>query len=103
MAACISWHQHRRRVDNNKKAKLFWSWLKSAIPLVVVLGLTWITGVLVVAVEALYPLAYIYTIMVAFQGLFIFLVLVVFAKGVREEYVKCFKSKIKKKKVSLLF
>ena len=51
------------------------------MPLVVVLGLTWITGVVIVEVDALYPLAYIYTIMAAFQGLFIFLALVVFAKA----------------------
>jgi len=36
-----------------------------------------IAGVLVVEVEALVPLTYAYTIMVAFQGLFILLVLVV--------------------------
>ena len=63
--------------------------------LVVVMGLTWIFGVLIVEVEELVPLAYIYTIMVAFQGLFIFLIFVVFPKEVREVYVKLYKNNIK--------
>ena len=89
MAAWISWQKHSKRAEN-KKLSLVMSWLKSTIPLVVVLGLTWITGVVVVEVEALYPLAYIYTIMVAFQGLFIFLVLVVVPKNMREKCLKFF-------------
>ena len=52
------------------------------------MGLTWILGVLVVDVEALLPLAYIYTIMVAFQGLSIFLSVVAFQSSVRKEYIK---------------
>ena len=47
-------------------------------------------------VEELLPLSYIYTILVGFQGLFIFLTFVVFSKQVRDEYVKCFKAEIKK-------
>ena len=58
------------------------------------MGLTWIFGVLIVEVEELVPLAYIYTIMVAFQGLFIFLIFVVFSKQVREAYTKCWRSKV---------
>ncbi len=53
------------------------------LPLVVIMGLTWIFGVLVVEVEALLPLTYIYTIMVAFQ--IIFLAFVFFSKQMREE------------------
>ena len=63
-------------------------WLRSAVFLVIIMGLTWIFGVLIVEVEELVPLAYIYTIMVAFQGLFIFLIFVVFSKQVREAYAK---------------
>ncbi len=59
------------------------------------MGLTWIFGVLVVEVEVLLPLTYIYTIMVAFQGLFIFLAFVFFSKQVREEYIKWWRSKVK--------
>ena len=58
------------------------------------MGLTWILGVLIVEVEELVPLAYIYTIMVAFQGLFIFLIFVVFSKKVREAYAKCWRAKV---------
>ena len=62
--------------------------------LVVIMGLTWIFGVLVVEVEALLPLTYIYTIMVAFQGLFIFILFVPTSKSVREAYSKWWKNKI---------
>ena len=69
-------------------------WLRSAIFLVIIMGLTWIFGVLIVEVEELLPLAYIYTIMVAFQGLFIFLIFVVFSKQVREAYAKSWRAKV---------
>ena len=51
-------------------------------------------GVLVLEVDALLPLAYIYTIMVAFQGLFIFLIFVVFSKQVKDAYMKWLKAKV---------
>ena len=60
------------------------------------MGLTWIVGVLIVEVEELLPLAYIYTIMVAFQGLAIFLIFVVFSKKVREAYVKWWRERVNK-------
>lgn len=60
------------------------------------MGFTWLLGVLVVEVKALLPLAYIYTILVAFQGVFIFLCFVVFCKQVRDEYVKWWLEKVKK-------
>ena len=60
----------------------------------IVMGLTWIFGILIVKVEALLPLAYIYTIMVAFQGLFIFLIFVIFSKQVREAYSKWWRIKV---------
>ena len=58
------------------------------------MGLTWIFGVLIVEVDALLPLAYIYTILVAFQGLWIFLIFVVFSPQVRDAYVKCWRAKV---------
>lgn len=61
-----------------------------------IMGLTWIFGVLIVEVEELVPLAYIYTILVAFQGVFILLTLVVFSKPVREAYIKWWRAKVKK-------
>ena len=60
------------------------------------MGVTWFVGVLVVEVEALLPLAYIFTIMVAFQGLFIFLIFAVFTKQVREAYAKWWRAKVNK-------
>ena len=56
------------------------------------MGVTWIVGVLIVEVEALVPLAYIYTIMVAFQGLFIFLLYVLLSKQVRDAYTNWWKA-----------
>ena len=71
-------------------------WLKAAAFLAVIMGLTWIIGVLIVEVEELLPLAYIYTIMVAFQGLAIFLIFVVFSKKVRHTYAKWWRTKVNK-------
>ena len=62
--------------------------------LVLVMGMTWILGVLVLNVSALLPLAYMYTIMVAFQGLAIFLIFVIFSKQVRKAYNKWWKEKV---------
>ena len=58
------------------------------------MGITWIIGVLVIEVEALFPLAYIFTISVAFQGLFIFVIFVLLSKQVRENYAKWWKAKV---------
>ena len=60
----------------------------------VIMGLTWILGVLIVEVKALLPLAYIYTIMVAFQGLSIFIIFIVFSKQVRDAYTKWWRIKV---------
>ena len=45
-------------------------------------------------VNALLPLAYIYTIMVAFQGLWIFIIFVLMSKQVREVYAKWWRAKV---------
>ena len=58
------------------------------------MGITWIFGVLIVEVEALLPLAYIYTILVAFQGLWIFLIFVLFSPQVRDAYTKWWRAKV---------
>ena len=44
--------------------------------------------------EELLPLAYIYTILVAFQGLFIFVIFVCMSKSVREAYSKWWRVKV---------
>ena len=69
-------------------------WLKASISLTVVMGITWIIGFLVIEVEELFTLAYIFTICVAFQGLFIFVIFVVLSKQVRENYGKWWKAKV---------
>ncbi len=78
------WKQQRKKV-NESKFKKDLQWLKAVISLMIVMGLTWIFGVLVVEREELLPLAYLYTFMTAFQGVLIFLVLVVFTKAVRDQ------------------
>ena len=55
------------------------------------MGLTWIIGFLVFEVPALLPLAYIFTIFVAFQGMAIFVLFVLLDKQVREAYSKWWK------------
>ena len=93
MAARIMWHHQKKNTDKSKVDQ-YRSWLRAAISLVVIMSLTWIFGILIVKVEELVPLAYIYTIAVAFQGLFIFLVFIVFSKAVRDAYRKWWKEKI---------
>jgi len=68
--------------------------LKAATSLMVVMGLTWIIGLLIVEVKELLTLAYIYTILVAFQGTFIFIIFVVLSKQVREAYGKWWRAKV---------
>ncbi len=70
------------------------SWLKSAISLVVIMGITWALGLVIIERQELLPLTYIYTTMVAFQGVIIFLIYVVFSKTVREAYSKWWNVKV---------
>ena len=51
-------------------------------------------GVLVFEIPALLPLAYIFTIFVAFQGVAIFVIFVLLSKQVREAYSKWWKVKV---------
>jgi len=67
----------------------------------VVMGITWIIGLAVVEIKELLSIAYIFTVVVAFQGLFIFLALVLFTKSVRDEIVKCGKNEYKKRMTTL--
>ena len=91
MAAVQMW-RHKKKQYGEMKAKDVKKWLKAVTSLVVVMGVTWIVGVLIVEVEELLPLAYIYTIIVAFQGAWIFLLFVVFETRIRQSYVKVLKS-----------
>ncbi len=83
-------------------------WLKSSVSLVTIMGLTWIIGepnrefvmynidigILTFEVPALFPLAYIFTIFVAFQGVAIFVIFVPLSKQVREAYSKWWMVKV---------
>ena len=95
MAAIAMWRHNKRQTGGEISKERLRSWLKTLASLVIVMGLTWIVGVLVVEVKELVPLAYIYTIMVAFQGLFIFLIFVAYPKEVRDAYVKLWRNDIK--------
>ena len=92
MAAITMWKHSKKQTGGKISKERLRSWLKALVSLVVVMGLTWILGVLIVEVEELFPLAYIYTIMVAFQGLIIFLLFVVIPKEVRGVYVNMWRS-----------
>ena len=70
--------------------------MRVSVSLTVVMGITWIIGVLVIETEELFALAFIFTIFVAFQGLFIFILFVLLSQQVRENYAKWWKSKVTK-------
>lgn len=93
--AAIVMLNHKRKKRGELNRKDIKNWLKTLASLVVIMGLTWIIGIAIVEVKELLPLAYIYTIMVAFQGLWIFLTFVVAPKQVRDEFVKAWKSNVK--------
>ena len=87
MSAVIMWRQKKKKNIQQKSSDVG-GWLKAVITLMVVMGITWIIGLVVVEREELLPLAYIFTIVAAFQGVFIYVVLVLFTKSVRDELVK---------------
>ena len=60
------------------------------------MGITWIIGVLVIEVEELFALAFIFTIFVAFQGVFIFILFILLSQQVKENYAKWWRSKVAK-------
>ena len=86
MAAVIMWRQQNKR-NIMKKSRNVGGWLKALIILIVVMGIPWVIGLPVVQVELL-PLAYIFTIAAAFQGVSIYVMLVWLTKSVRDEIIK---------------
>lgn len=58
--------------------------MRTGVSLTVVMGLTWVIGFLVIEVEELFVFTYIFTIFVAFQGLFIFIILVLLDSKMRD-------------------
>lgn len=95
MAAVILWRQSNKKVFSSD-VKHVKKWLRALVSLVVVMGLTWIVGVMIVEVEGLVPLVYVYNILVAFQGVWIFSLFVVFDQQVQEGCAKLWKTKVKK-------
>lgn len=63
------------------------SWIKGSAVLVILLGLTWITGLFFIQKENV-VMAYVFTGLNSLQGLFIFLFHCVFNEKVRKEFVK---------------
>lgn len=96
MAAVIMW-QHGKKRKGQHKSRNLRKWLQSLFSLIVIMGLNWVVGVLVVEIEQLLPLAYIFTIMAAFQGVWIFVIFVLLPGQVRKEYRKLWRSKVKTK------
>ena len=93
VVAKVIYNQNRKNTDKSKMRQTC-IWLRSTLTLVVIMGLTWITGILLVYRPEVAPLAYLYTFMVAFQGLFIFLLFVVFSQAVRQAYLKAWKERV---------
>jgi len=95
ISARIMWHHQMRQTQKSKQQRIR-KWFRSALSLLVIMSITWVVGVLIVEVEDVVPLAYIYTIMVAFQGLFIFIIFVLLSKSVREAYMKWWRNSVSK-------
>ena len=70
-----------------------WTWIKGATVLVVLLGLTWSTGLLLINKESLF-MAYIFTILNSLQGVFIFVFHCCTNEKVRKEYSKVYQRRI---------
>ena len=95
MAAVIMWRQQKKR-NNKQNSSGFGGWLMAVITLMVVMGITWIIGLAVVEIEQLLPLAYIFTIVAAFQGVSMYMMLVWLTKSVRDELIKWIVNKYEK-------
>ena len=93
MAATTMW-RHQKKMKENKKYTNFIRWFKAACSLTIVMGITWIIGIILVVSEGLLFLVYIYTIMVAFQGVFIFFLYVVLSKSIKDAFTKWWKVRV---------
>ena len=86
------------RQKEKSRASNFFRWIRAAFSLVVVMALTWISGILIFD-DKLKVFAYIYPVLIGFQGFFIFLIFVVLSKTVREAYRKLWKVKVNESKL----
>ena len=93
------------KLSNKKRLWNVCSWLKSMVSLSVIMGLTWLLGLLIVeekiivGSKVVVPLAYIFTLMMALQGIFIFLIFILFSRVVQEAYIKCWRTKVNESEV----
>ncbi|XP_064406825.1 uncharacterized protein LOC135351685 isoform X2 [Halichondria panicea] len=92
--ALVIMNRHAKKQTHKNRIQRTKYWLKSSVSLVTIMGLTWIIGLLVFEVPALFPLAYIFTIFIAFQGVAIFVIFVPLSKQVREAYSKWWRVKV---------
>ena len=87
------WRHQKKNIDKSKLENVG-NWLKAIASLTVIMGFTWIFGLLIVKLRSLVFLAYIYTTLIAFQGLLIFIIFVVLSKSVRDSFRKWWKVKV---------
>ena len=92
MTFYVIWHHPKK----SKPLKKFRSWMKAAVSLTVIMGLTWVPGLFVLMHNEVVPLAFISVFLVAFQGTFIFLIFVVLFKPARTAYTMWLKSTVRK-------
>ena len=91
------------KTSANKTRKKISGWLCSVLSLSIVLGLTWIPGLFIVDwADQLLPIIYIYSILVAFQGVFILIVFVVLSRPVQDLVKKFCKAKFKRSSIESL-
>ena len=95
MTACVIWH-HPKKEKGKQDVQ---SWLKFGMSLPAIMGLNWVPGLFVVKHKGVIPLAYISTFLVASQGIFILLIVIIFFEPVRIAYVMWLKSMVKKSKI----
>ncbi len=93
MAVVIMW-KHQQKIKDNSKISNVKNWFKAALSLTVIMGLTWIFGLFIIQEPSLLPFVYVYSILVAFQGTFIFILFVLLSKSVRDTFIKQWKIQV---------
>ncbi|XP_065904474.1 adhesion G protein-coupled receptor E5-like [Dysidea avara] len=80
-------HQTEATVTEKTRKERAWYWFRGSMSLIIVMGINWIFGVLLLH-KYLLPLIYLFAISTAVQGVWIFLLLVIGSKQVRDDYRK---------------
>ncbi len=93
MAVDIMWKHQQKRKEISKISNMK-HLLKHALLLTVIMGLTWIFGLLIIEEPNLLPFVYVFSILVAFQGTFIFILFVLLSKSVRDTIIKQWKVQV---------